>query len=383
MNKNEFDIIVVGAGPAGSTFTMALQKSGLKIALIDKAQFPRDKVCGDAIPGRAVQVLRQLSPAENQRFDAFTSKNCIRGGKAVAPNQQSFTIFYQGEGYTSSRMAFDYHLFLGAQKNPNTTILQNTSIKTIEVLQTGVEVTLDGKRQKLRADLIIGCDGAQSVVARQLLQKNVDHAHHCAAVRAYFRGVNLPRPDVMEIFLLKNYLPGYFWIFPLPDGLYNVGFGMLSADIVKKKIKLRTRFLQLIANEPSLNNYFSKATQVGKVEGFGLPLGSKKIPISGDRFMLTGDAASLIDPVTGEGIGNAMLSAKIAASHAQSCFESQRFDATFLQQYDQKLYRKLWPELRNKSLIQKLLKDRSWLINFCINQAANNPLIKRIVKKII
>lgn len=383
MSNNEFDIIVAGAGPAGTTFTMALKDSDLKIAVIDKAQFPRDKVCGDAIPGRAVRVLRQLSSSESLRFDAFIAKNRIRGGKAMAPNQQSLSIFYRGEGYTATREDFDYHLLLGAQQNPNATFYQNATIKNVQISKTKVEVELTPKQPKLQAQLIVGCDGAQSVVARQLIGKTVDHHHHCAAVRAYFRKVNLPRTDVMEIFLLKNYLPGYFWIFPLANGLFNVGFGMLSADIVKKKINLREKFMHVIQHEPSLSNYFSQAELIGSIKGFGLPLGSKKTPISGDRFMLTGDAASLVDPVTGEGIGNAMLSAKIAASIAKSCFENNRFESSFLRQYDQILYGKLWPELRNKSLIQKLLKDRTWLINCCINQAANNPLIKRIVKKII
>lgn len=383
MNRTDFDIAVVGAGPAGSTFTMALKNTGLKLAVIDKATFPRDKVCGDAIPGRAVQVLRQLSDTENQRFDRFAAKNRIRGGKALAPNHQSLSIFYKGEGYTATRMEFDNHLFKGAQKNTDATFFQSTVIHEINVTESGVELVLAPNKSILRTALVIGCDGAQSIVARQLSHKSMDHSHHCAAVRAYFRKVKLLRPDVMEIFLLKNYLPGYFWVFPLRDGLFNVGFGMLSSDIISKKINMRESFLRLIANEPILKSYFSEAELVGKIKGFGLPLASKKVQISGNRFILTGDAASLVDPVTGEGIGNAMLSAKLAASVAQSCFENQRFDAAFLQQYDRNLYAKLWPELRNKSLIQKILKDRSWLINFCINQAANNPLIKKIVKRII
>lgn len=383
MNSDDnFDIIVAGAGPAGSTFALEMEGSGLKLALVDKAHFPRDKVCGDAIPGRAVRVLRQLSPSESQRFDAFASKNRIRGGKAVAPNQHSLSIFYKNEGYTAPRMDFDFHLFTGVLQNPKVTVFQGVAIKKVQVSESGVAALLSDQK-RLRADLIIGCDGANSVVARQLSQKKVDHRHHCAAVRAYFRKVNMPRLDVMEIFLLKNYLPGYFWIFPLPNGLFNVGFGMLSQDVINKRINLRQCFLQVIEQETGLESYFAHAERVGEVAGFGLPLGSKKVPVSGDRFMLAGDAASLVDPVTGEGIGNAMLSAKIAASIAASCFENNRFDAHFLKQYDQALYGKLWPELRNKSLIQKLLKDRSWLINLCIHQAANNPLIKRIVKKII
>jgi menaquinone-9 beta-reductase len=98
--------------------------------------------------------------------------------------------------------------------------------------------------------------------------------------------------------------------------------------------------------------------------------------------MLAGDAASLIDPATGEGIGNAMLSARIAAEVAAKCLEADNFSASFLKQYDRTVYGKLWPELRNKYLIQRLLKDRAWLIDLLVGQVANSPILQNITKRI-
>ena len=100
MKSNLFyDIVILGAGPAGTACALALKDSALKVALIDKASFPRDKVCGDAIPGPAVRILRAISPATSQRFDAFQHKRLSRGGTAIAPNHTAFSIQFQTEGY--------------------------------------------------------------------------------------------------------------------------------------------------------------------------------------------------------------------------------------------------------------------------------------------
>ena len=104
-----------------------------------------------------------------------------------------------------------------------------------------------------------------------------------------------------EIYFDKRFFPIYLWVFPLPGNLANVGFSMLSGEIAKRKINLRKAFYGFIEQSPELKRKFKDAVQVSPPEGFGLPLGSKVPVISGERFMLAGDAASLIDPITGEG----------------------------------------------------------------------------------
>jgi flavin-dependent dehydrogenase len=110
--------------------------------------------------------------------------------------------------------------------------------------------------------------------------------------------------NYIELHFLKDFLPGYLWIFPLPNGLCNVGAGILSSHASRNHINLRDRLMRAIRNHPDLSSRFTNAEMIGKVEGWGLPLGSKRRRLSGDNFLLTGDAASLIDPFTGEGISN-------------------------------------------------------------------------------
>lgn len=377
-----FDIIVAGAGPAGSTFVLSMLDLPYSIAVIDKAVFPRDKVCGDAIPGRAVRVIRSFGGEISERFTNFQQKYRISGAKAITPGGKSLELYYQTEGYTSARAEFDNFLFREAQAHPEATFFQGHTIQSVIAADQWVEVRTKEDSQPIRGRLIIGADGANSVVARQLAARRVDPLHHCGAVRAYFRDVQGIDEGRIEAFLLKDYLPGYFWIFPLPNGIYNVGFGMLSKDIAAKRINLRDSFLRIIREDSKVQSLFQAAEQIGEVQGFGLPLGSRRRSISGERYMLAGDAASLIDPATGEGIGNAMLSARVAAEVAAKCLEADNFSTSFLKQYDRMVYGKLWPELRNKYLIQRLLKDRAWLIDLLVGQVANSPILQNITKRI-
>ncbi len=382
MASQHFDLIIVGAGPTGSTLTALLKDAGLSIAVIDKSTFPRDKVCGDAIPGRAVRILENISPETKLRFAQFQQKRLSKGGTAISPQGHSFSLYFKTRGYISRREDFDYFLYQEAQLNRQATFFTGAKVQDVSVDKDGVVVGLKGQSATLTAKLIIGCDGANSIVARQLTQRGVDPNHHCGAVRAYYKNVALADDYMMEFHFLKGYLPGYFWVFPLENGWYNVGFGMLSKDIAKNKINLRQSLLEIIEQEPRFKAAFANATPMGEIQGFGLPLGSKKRPLSGTRFLLCGDAASLIDPATGEGIGNALLSAQIAAGYCRKCIAEHRFDAGFLQAYDQQIYAKLWRELNGKYQIQRLFKDRSWLLDWSIRLAASNPILRKVISKV-
>jgi flavin-dependent dehydrogenase len=135
-----------------------------------------------------------------------------------------------------------------------------------------------------------------------------------------------------------------------------VGIGMLSSVVSKKRINLKTILKALIENNPHLNDRFKNAKPLEVAKGYGLPLGSKKRKISGDRFLLLGDAASLIDPFTGEGIGNAIRSGRVAADHIVKALKVNDFSGSFNTAYDDEIYRKMWPELRVSRALQNLCR---------------------------
>ena len=141
----------------------------------------------------------------------------------------------------------------------------------------------------------------------------------------------------------------------------------------------------IIENNPSIKSRFLNAELQGRIEGYGLPLGSTKKIISGAHFMLAGDAASLIDPTTGEGIGQSMISGRFAGWQAIKCFEENNFSADFMKQYDKKLYKKLWRDARLSYWLQRFFFSNYRLFNTCFNFLNKNKklqqaIINRVVK---
>jgi geranylgeranyl reductase family protein len=375
----KFDIIVVGAGPGGSTFVHFMAGSGLTIALIDKATFPRDKVCGDAIPGTAVRVGKTIRPDFWKGLDAL---HPVRRARGVTPSGIVMDLEYVTEGYTCSRLDFDDYLVKTAQNYPGLTNYFGRKAKDVVRSEGGHLVTLDNGEQ-LSGRLIIGADGAHSIVAKKYTDTKLDRDHHCAAVRAYYHGVEGIGHDRLTVYFLKDYMPGYFWIFPLEDGLFNVGFGMLSRQISENRIDLRRSLDEIVQKDPQVKKHFENAVQEGKNEGFGLPLGSRTVPRSGDGFMLLGDAAGLVDPVTGEGIGNAMISAEYAAISARKAFTENRMDAKLLSAYDRAIIKKFGTNFRLKYYLQLLLADRPWIVEWLLRFKWSTRLIERIIKKVV
>lgn len=377
-NNLYYDIVICGAGPAGCAAALSLRKSGLKVALLDKAAFPRDKVCGDAIPGRAVKTLFSLGDEFKELFTAFKPK-LITKKTAIFYKNRQISFDWVGEAYTCTRWEFDNFLFETTKTNANADIYTECPVTDVQQQENTFRIlTKDGRTFSCK--LLIGADGAQSVTAKKLAGRSIDRSNHVGSVRTYYSNVTGLSPDTTEVYFDKKYLPSYMWVFPLPDNTANVGFGMLSETIAKKKINLKELFHKIIEETPQLKKRLSSATQTSPLEGFGLPLGATDITISGEGFMMTGDAASLIDPISGDGIGNAMLSGKLAGEQAIKCFKSGNFSAAYMRSYDEQLAEKIGGELRTHYHARRILAKTPVLLD-TIFWAAKNPVLKNLIQK--
>ncbi len=183
-------------------------------------------------------------------------------------------------------------------------------------------------------------------------------------------------------YFLDEFLPGYLWVFPQTDGTANVGAGIRTDILKKRKLSLKQVMEKALVQNPHLAERFKNARPISGISAWNLPLGSKKIPLSGYRLLLTGDAASLIDPFTGEGVGNAMWSGFAAAEHIGKAMKAGRFDASFNKQYDRFVYKKLWKELRNSTWIQKLINYPK-LFNWVMNKVSANPDLQQSLIRMI
>lgn len=381
------DIVIIGAGPAGCSASMFLSKNKIPHTIIDKAVFPRDKVCGDALSGKTVYVLNQLDPSIVPSFSKQTDKFIDSWGvKFAAPNGKSIDIPFKQDmsnekyppGFISKRMDFDFELFKRLDRN-YANVMEGTEVTAIERTTNGINISCQTTASNFRlptSNLVIGAEGDRSIVARNFAGIKKENDHYCAGIRVYYEGVTGMHPNnFIELHFLEEMLPGYFWIFPLPNGQANIGAGMLSSSVSKKKVNLKEDMLRAIANNPTIKDRFKNAQMTGKIQGWGLPLGSKKRVLSGDGFLLTGDAGSLIDPFTGEGIGNAMYSGMVAANVIAEAIKQNRFDAAFLKQYDDAFYTRQWDELKLSHTMQKLCKY-PWLFNFVVNKAHKNKTLR-------
>jgi geranylgeranyl reductase family protein len=368
-----------------------LSQKGIKHLLIDKAVFPRDKVCGDALSGKVFSVLGKL---DNQiRNHLANDPDCFipcEGIVFIAPNGKSIDIPFKPKGKTpdvgpsgfvSKRLDFDHyiHRFLDSD---TCTFLQGHMLEDIERTKDFLKLTVrDESSEKLliTTDLLIACDGERSIAAKRLAGFKKELNHYSAGIRTYFKGVTgMHSENYIELHFLKDFLPGYLWIFPLPNGLCNVGAGILSSHASRNHINLRDRLMRAIRNHPDLSSRFTNAEMIGKVEGWGLPLGSKRRRLSGDNFLLTGDAASLIDPFTGEGISNAMYSGMAAAEIAVEAITNGNFSENQLKKYDDRIFNRLGNELKLSRTMQHLC-NYPFLFNMIVNKASRNKELRETI----
>ncbi|MCH8904041.1 MAG: FAD-dependent monooxygenase, partial [Bacteroidetes bacterium] len=171
--EKEYDVIVAGAGPGGALTALALQKEGVNIALVDKARFPRDKVCGDALSGKVVSILRNIDRGLADKLSVFPEKIGSWGVRFVAPNTQSLDIPFKSEystgedapGYISKRIDFDNFLVEEVKKHNHIDFLEEWEIGSVETDNTGVRVGSKQNGSTLHAKLLIADCGAHSTIA--------------------------------------------------------------------------------------------------------------------------------------------------------------------------------------------------------------------------
>ncbi|HEY7916000.1 MAG TPA: geranylgeranyl reductase family protein [Acidimicrobiales bacterium] len=315
MSPRRFDVLVVGAGPAGSIAALVLARAGARVALLDKARFPRDKACGDLVGPRGLQVLADLGLAVPNGLD-------VGDMAVVGPTGRRVLLpcfdgdSYPGRALSVTRTVFDDALRIAA--------LEAGAVacegRADRPLWSGADIDGfalgdgDGDGRELRADFVIGADGATSRVA------------HCAglvegskvlwgfAVRTYLeQDVALPAITLWEPVRWQAF-PGYGWIFPGPGGIANVGVGIgtrSDRQAGARAVRVLPDYLGHLA-ELGLLERAPDGRALRRLGGW-LKMGMVGTRPAAGRVLLVGDAAGLVNPLQGEGIAQAMTSGRGAA----------------------------------------------------------------------
>ncbi len=391
MNESLFEICILGAGPAGSSAALKLSNLGIRCALIDKSTFPREKVCGDGISGRSLVALKQLDPSLTDELKGLPSACPSWGVRFVAPNNKSVDISFKDfnkeepPGYVIRRKEFDNLLIEKIRNSKFIDFFEGTKITGMEISPDGVKLFPPGNKEPFTCKLLILANGGSSPEQTEVpvVGGNTPEIKPGIGIRTYYEGIEGITDDFnIEIHFYKKLLPWYLWIFPLSSHSANVGMGMLHGSLKKKGESMKKTFLSLLEKEPHLRERFRNAVPLEEIKASRLYYFTGERQLSGNRYMLTGDAAGLTDPFTGEGVGNALMSGILAARAAEKCLSENDCSRKLTFEYEESLYNHLLKELELGLRIQERAHSAK-LINLVINKARKSKTVRKTLMKMI
>ncbi|QKV76630.1 geranylgeranyl reductase family protein [Amycolatopsis sp. Hca4] len=320
------EVIVVGAGPAGSTVATYLARAGVDVLLLEKTEFPREKVCGDGLTPRGVKQLIDLGidTSEDAGWVHSRGLRILTGDLTLELDWPDLTS-YPPYGVSRTRHDFDDLLAklavkAGARLYERTTVTSAITNASGRVVGVEAKVGPEKTPVKYYAPLVLACDGVSARLALSVgIQKN-EKRPMGVAVRQYYKSPRHDDPFIeghLELWDKSDprnpkLLPGYGWAFPLGDGTVNVGLGMLSTSASFRNTDYRALLRQWLDGTPEEWGY-REENAIGRVGGAGLPMGFNRTPHYRDGLLLLGDAGGMVSPFNGEGISAAMESAQIAA----------------------------------------------------------------------
>lgn len=332
MRTIERDVIVVGAGPGGSVCASYLARAGIDVLLMDKEKWPRDKPCGDSQAEVSVSHMKELGGLDEVREVGYPNKGLLLS----APNYEKCYLPASGERFTTPRRIFD-NIVKNLAVRHGAELLEECWVYDVikeDGFVKGVKAKYQGEYVEFRSKLVIGADGAHSMIAKAIDQFPDDPANVAVVGRCYFE--NIPMEGYLEIHFDKNVLPGYVWIFPSgKDPVANVGLGFNSEIYRKAQMEGRTLedYLDIFIKENPFGERLKNARQIGPWKGWRIPYGPQSMDNYDSGVMLIGDAGSVILPLTAEGVGPAMETAKMAADTAIEALKAKDYSADFLKRY--------------------------------------------------
>lgn len=376
----DYDVIIVGGGPSGAISARLTAEKGARVLLLDKASFPREKPSRDlclAAQTRALIGELGLSPKLESKPHAK-----VRGVRFTSPSGKSFSqrlpTSESGElhGWGIRSSTLDNILFEHASKACE--FREKTHV--VGLLKEGDRVVgvriadLSTKETKeIRSRVVVGADGNTSTVAQQLNANDIFPEHTLSCVRGYYENVS-GLTDEAEVHFLSNGVRSQLWITPLENNTCNVGLSTRLSDVQKNCVHV-PELLEKILKQPSFATRFSESKLVGSLESWTHALSTSSRSRAFPGALLVGSAAGLGESFSSDGMGNALLSGKLAAETITKALEKNDFSHAMMSEYETALNNHLHTDISSAKQLQTL-SSFAPALDFTFAQAAQKPALR-------
>lgn len=310
------DTAVVGGGPAGAAAAITLARYGRDVVLLDKARFPRDKCCGDGLTTAALRLLERLG----LRPESVGSWQAVSDVVVRGPSGREIDLpLPRGRGLyavTARRLDLDAAL-VDVARSEGVKVLDGHRLVGATELPDRILLDVEGIGT-VHARYAIGADGIWSPLRKALGADDAGYLGEWHAFRQYFRNVGPRAASGLFVWFEPDLLPGYAWSFPLPDGRANVGFGVQRAHLGRDGKLARVQDMKAewpeLLSRPHIQDVLGESAEAESPhKAWPIPARIGKVQLSTGRALFVGDAAAADDPMTGEGIGQALLTGILAA----------------------------------------------------------------------
>jgi geranylgeranyl reductase family protein len=357
------DVLIIGGGPAGSGLAIYLRRKGISVWVVEAEKFPRDKVCGDALSPLAVKELQLLGITE---IEGFKSANEITSatifvdddeiGDIILPPADDAEILSK----VIPRIKLDNWIHLKAKEEGAKYLEEHRLVDyTITSHYATARVKNKKKTIEIKAKLIVGADGASSTVARLLHGEKPPIGKRLYALRAYFENIAGPA-EKGQIYFSRESFPGIYWVFPSGSGNANIGLGMVVDTLPTTDTHIKKLLENHINDSPNLKKRIGEGTMTGKIQAWPLSSFNPDRPIVDNRILLIGDAAGLINSLSGDGMQYALQASNWASGTIHDCVTRNDFSKEALQPFENCVYKKLGTDFAFADIIVQFGKNKAF-----------------------
>lgn len=374
--STRFDVAIIGAGPAGSSAAYFLARAGAKVLLLDKATFPRDKTCGDGLVPRALPILAEMGVLDSinacgwklDHLEVSAPSGCsVHFDIPPLPHAPNHALVIP-------RFELD-NLLLQRAIESGADFRGGIHVRGLKTAADGITISAN---ENYHATLAIVATGANTALLSSLGLN--PPKPNIVAARAYFEGI----PSLPTHFQFRFdgvVLPGYGWIFPLSISSANIGAGFIRTGKREHYQSAQTAFNSFIQSH-ALKTMLGNAPQIGALKSFPIRTDFASAPTFAERVLLVGEAAGLVNPLTGDGIDFALESGKIAAEHILNMLKLGDISRSQLQAYDTILRQRYQNLFRFSECISRMALNRRAL-NGLVPLAASHPKLSEALVNIL